>query len=56
VKTLNLRKFPNVLLLAIKREEGWVYNSVEDYVLEKDDTLIIMTTPEEKFGLEKIFI
>jgi len=56
VKTLNLKKYPNILLLAIKREEGWDYNPGEDYVLKKDDTLIIMTTPEEKFELEKIFI
>ena len=55
IKALNLKKFPNILLLAIKRKEGWVYNPDEDYILKQDDTLIIMTTPEEKFELEKIF-
>jgi voltage-gated potassium channel len=56
IKTLNLKKYPNILLLAIKREEGWVYNPGEDYILKQDDTLIIMTTPGEKFELERIFI
>jgi voltage-gated potassium channel len=55
IESLNLKKFPNILLLAIKRKEGWVYNPGEDYILKQDDTLIIMTTPEEKFELEKIF-
>jgi voltage-gated potassium channel len=55
IKALNLKKFPNILLLAVKREEDWIYNPGEDYILKQDDTLIIMTTPEEKFELEKIF-
>ena len=55
IKALNLKKFPNILLLAIKRKEGWIYNPDEDYLLKQDDILIIMTTPEEKFELEKIF-
>jgi len=55
IKALNLKKFPNILLLAIKRKEGWIYNPGEDYLLKQDDILIIMTTPEEKFELEKIF-
>jgi len=55
IKTLSLRKYPNILLLAIKRKEGWIYNPDEDYLLKQDDILIIMTTPEEKFELERIF-
>jgi voltage-gated potassium channel len=55
IKTLSLKKYRNVLLLAIRGKEGWVYNPGEDYILKKDDILIIMTTPEEKFELEKIF-
>jgi len=56
IKTLSLKKYPNILLLAIRGKEGWVYNPGEDYILKKDDILVIMTTPEEKFELERIFI
>jgi len=56
IKTLSLKKYRNILLLAIRGKEGWVYNPGEDYILKKDDILVIMTTPEEKFELERIFI
>ena len=56
IKTLSLKKYPNILLLAIRGKEGWVYNPGEDYILKKDDILVIMTTPEEKSELERIFI
>jgi len=56
IRALDLKKHPNVLLLAIKGKEGWIYNPDEAYILRKDDTLIIMTTPAERSELEKIFI
>jgi len=56
IKTLSLKKYRNILLLAIRGKEGWVYNPGEDYILKKDDILVIMTTPEEKSELERIFI
>jgi len=56
IKALDLKKYPDILLLAIKGKEGWIYNPDEDYVLRQDDTLIIMTTPGERFELERIFL
>ncbi|MGZ3494041.1 MAG: potassium channel family protein [Thermodesulfobacteriota bacterium] len=56
IKSLDLKKHPNVLLLAIKAKERWIYNPDEAYVLRQDDTLIIMTTPCERSELEKIFL
>ncbi len=56
IKALELKKHPNILLLAIKGKEGWIYNPHEDHVLKQGDTLIIMTTPGERFELEKIFL
>lgn len=56
IKSLDLKKHPNVLLLAVKGKEGWVYNPDEAYILRKGDTLIIMTTPGERSELEKIFV
>ncbi len=55
IKTLNLKNYPNILLLAIKGKEGWIYNPDEHYILKQDDTLIIMTTPGERLELEKNF-
>lgn len=56
IKTLSLKKYPNILLLAIKRKESWVYNPSENYILQQDDILIFMSSPEERNELEKILI
>ncbi len=55
IKALDLKKYPNILLLAIKGKEGWIYNPDEHYVLRQEDALIIMTTPGERLELERIF-
>ena len=55
IKTVDLKKYPDILLLAIKGKEGWIYNPGQDYILKQDDTLIIMTTPGERFELKRIF-
>jgi voltage-gated potassium channel len=55
VSALDLRKHRNILLLAIKTEKDWIYNPPDDYIIKLDDTLILMTTPEERTELEKIF-
>jgi len=51
---LNLKDYPHTLLLAVKKGNDWVYNpSRTDYVIEPENRLIIMTTPEERRNLEK---
>jgi voltage-gated potassium channel len=55
ISELGLGKYPHILLLAIRTEEGWLYNPPGSYTVELDDTLIFMTTPEERTELEKIF-
>jgi voltage-gated potassium channel len=56
LSTLNLNKYPRTLLLAIKKGDKWVYNpSRTEYVLEPGDTLIIMTTPQDRYNIEKDF-
>jgi voltage-gated potassium channel len=51
--TFNLKKYPRTLLLAVKKGDNWVYNpSRSDYIIEPDNKLIIMTTPEERYDLE----
>jgi voltage-gated potassium channel len=55
ISALNLRDYPNVLLLAVKTEGDWIYNPSADYMMKLWDTLIFMTTPEERERLETIF-
>jgi len=55
ISALNLREYPNILLLAVKTEGDWVYNPSADYMMKLWDTLIFMTTPEERDKLETIF-
>jgi uncharacterized protein with PhoU and TrkA domain len=52
--SLNLKEYPHTLLLAVKKGKDWVYNpSRKDYIIEQDNKLIVMTTPEERRNLEK---
>ncbi len=54
LSALNLKEYPRTLLLAVKKGEDWVYNpSRQDYIIEPENMLIIMTTPEERRILEK---
>ena len=52
---LLIRNRPHILLLAVKTEDGWVYNPPETYSLKLGDILIFLTTPEERSELESIF-
>lgn len=52
---LQIRNHPHILLLAIKSEEGWVYNPPETYSIKLGDILVFLTTPEERIDLESIF-
>lgn len=54
LSALNLKKYSNILLLAIRTEEGWVYNPSLDYILPLNATLIFLGTPEERQKLEKV--
>ena len=53
--TLNLGGFQSVLLLAIKREQEWLYNPPKDYILQRGNILIFMANPSERLQLERIF-
>ncbi|MBI5212434.1 MAG: potassium transporter TrkA, partial [Nitrospirae bacterium] len=55
IADLNLKKYPGVLLMAVKTKDDWAYNPPDGYMLKPEDALIFMTTPEERFTLEKIF-
>jgi voltage-gated potassium channel len=54
--SLNLKKYPRTLILAVKRGDNWIYNpSRNECIIDCDDKMIIMTTPEERHDLEGCF-
>ncbi|MBT3363229.1 MAG: potassium channel protein [Chloroflexi bacterium] len=52
--SLNLKKYRNIVLLAMKSGGDWIYNPPENHVIKSNETLVIMTTPEEGHKLEKV--
>lgn len=55
ISAISLEEYPNTLLLAVKAEKDWLYNPRGDYLMEKGNVLIFMTTPRERDKLENIF-
>jgi voltage-gated potassium channel len=53
ISEIDLSKFPNTLILAIKVKEEWNYNPPHDYIIQSDSQFIVMTTPEEQSKLRK---
>ena len=54
LSVLNLKKYPDILLLAVRANGDWVYNPAEDYVIKEENSLVFMATPEERNKLGKI--
>lgn len=48
ISSLNLKKYTNTLLLAVKTESTWNYNPQDSYTVQQNDILVVMTTPEER--------
>jgi len=49
IEELDLANMGNLLLLAIRKEEGeWIYNPSPTVMLERDMRLIVLATPEER--------
>ncbi|MFC2019797.1 potassium channel family protein [Chloroflexota bacterium] len=55
IKALNLKKYAHVLLLAVRAKESWIYNPADDYIIQPENTLVFMSTPEERLALDKVF-
>lgn len=55
MSALNLRRYSNTLLLAIKTIEDWIYNPPDNYIIKPESTLVVMTTPEGRNELERFF-
>ncbi len=55
IKDLGLDKFGDSLLLAVQTTSGWVHNPAKDFALDTENTLVVMTTPDERAALERHF-
>jgi voltage-gated potassium channel len=55
ISALNLKRFSRSLLLAIRTAKDWVYNPPESHVIDRNNILVIMTTPEERDELTRFF-
>jgi len=53
IKDLGLENFGDSLLLAIRTATGWIHNPAKDYKLDTENTLVVMTTPDEKAALAR---
>jgi voltage-gated potassium channel len=51
---LNLKQRSDSLLLAVKKPRSWMYTPPGDYVVEDGDTLVFLTSPEERQKLERM--
>jgi len=55
ISVLELKKYPAILLLAVRTEADWIYNPPDNYIIEPKSILIFLTTPKERSEIEKIF-
>lgn len=53
ISALELKKHLNTLLMAVKTPDDWKFNPPDDYIVRGEDTLIVMTTPEDMIELGK---
>ena len=52
---LELHRFPETLLLAIRTKSEWIFNPPPDHVLDVENKLVVMTSPDERAKLQKVF-
>ncbi|HVN97053.1 MAG TPA: potassium channel protein [Syntrophorhabdaceae bacterium] len=49
VKDINFRDIGNILVISARKKSGeWIYNPYPDTIMEKEMSMIIIATPEEK--------
>ena len=53
---LRLEDFKNTLVIALMKNDEWIFKPEDDLEIEVNDVLIVMTTPEERVKLEHLTI
>lgn len=55
VSDIDFRNMGNALLVALRKSDGdWLYNPLPETILEKDMTMILLATVEERVIIEKL--
>jgi voltage-gated potassium channel len=52
ISKLDLKKYPSLLLLAVKSGDDWLYNPPREHVMKSGDVLIFMATALERSEIE----
>ena len=52
IQDLNLKRYRDLLLMAVREQEEWIYNPEETHPLVEGSTLIFMGTPAARIKLE----
>jgi voltage-gated potassium channel len=55
ISDLGLKRFPDILLLAVRERDKWVYNPPEDLVFESENVIVYLSSPQERERLEAEF-
>src|ERR1035437_8886123 len=50
---LDLKRYPETLILAIRAKDGWIYNPSRAYLVRNGDILVYISTPEGTIKLDK---
>lgn len=51
---LRLEHFRNTLVIALMKDDEWIFKPEDNIEIEENDVLIVMTTPEERIRLEQL--
>ena len=43
---LKLWQYPNTIVVGVKTKESWIYKPAENYLIEPENVLIIITNPQ----------
>jgi len=54
IKDLKIGEFKNTLILALKSGDDIQFNPESELIIKNGDTLIVMTTPQERIKLENL--
>lgn len=54
IKELNIEQFKNTLLMAVQSGDEIQFKPGEDYVLQKGDLFLVLTTPDERLAISNI--
>lgn len=52
LSSLNLVQYPQTILIALKRQNEWLYNPPKTHIIQPSDLVVIMTTEDEKDALK----